>query len=273
MGAAVASTSDSRAIAPYVDTVEDDVELILDLAGVVETDYLIDLGSGDGRFVIAAARRGAAGYGIDIDAALVAGARARAAAAGLGHRAVFLEGDLFGADISRATVVTIYLFPDANLKLRPKLLRELRPGTRLVSNSFTMGAWAPDDRAQGRTSGGALLWHIPAHVAGTWHVNVGEAPVEVVFTQCFQELTAAAAGFTVDNLRLDGRRLSMELRSDNGTNWALRVDIDGERLAGAANASGNGREAVVPVTGRRLHHPALAGAEAPVTTGCPQWSQ
>ena len=148
-------------VAPYVNTVPEDVELMLDMAAVGPADYLIDLGSGDGRIVIAAARRGARGHGVELQPELVELANANAKAAGVADRVHFIEGDIFAADLSGATVITLYLFPEANLQLKPKLLAELPPGTRVVSNAFHMGDWQPIKHEYGRTSGGAMLWVIP----------------------------------------------------------------------------------------------------------------
>ena len=147
-------------VAPYVNTVHEDVELMLDMAEVGPADYLIDLGSGDGRIVIAAARRGARGHGVELQPELVELANANAKAAGVADRVHFIEGDIFAADLSGATVITLYLFPEANLQLKPKLLAELPPGTRVVSNAFHMGDWQPIKHEYGRTSGGAMLWVI-----------------------------------------------------------------------------------------------------------------
>ena len=128
---------------PYVPTPEAVVEVMLDMAKVGPEDVVYDLGSGDGRIVIAAAKRGARGVGIDIDPERIREANANAKSAGVTDKVKFIEGDLFDADIHEATVVTIYLLPEVNLKLRPKLMKELKPGTRLVSQSFHMGEWQP----------------------------------------------------------------------------------------------------------------------------------
>ncbi len=156
-----APTRAAELVAPYVNTVHEDVALMLDLAEVGPDDYLIDLGSGDGRIVIAAAERGARGHGVELQPELVALARENAAEAGVADRVHFIEGDIFAADLKGATVVTLYLFPEANLRLKPKLLAELPPGTRVVSNAFHMGDWLPIKHEYGRTSGGTMLWVIP----------------------------------------------------------------------------------------------------------------
>jgi cyclopropane fatty-acyl-phospholipid synthase-like methyltransferase len=128
----------------YVATEPDVVNTMLDLARLTPSDVLYDLGCGDGRIVITAAKRGAHAVGIDIDPERIAEANANANAAGVSDRVQFLQEDLFSADISRATVVAVYLLPSLNLKLRPKLFKELRPGTRIVSHSFDMGDWKPE---------------------------------------------------------------------------------------------------------------------------------
>jgi protein-L-isoaspartate O-methyltransferase len=134
-----------RADVPYVPTPDNVVARMLELANVTSDDVLYDLGSGDGRIVITAAQKhGARGTGIDINPDLIRRSRANAQAAGVADRVEFVQQNLFQTDLSEATVVTLYLLPDVNLKLRPKLLRELKPGTRIVSHSFDMGEWKPD---------------------------------------------------------------------------------------------------------------------------------
>jgi SAM-dependent methyltransferase len=149
---------------------------MLKVAGVTAADVVYDLGSGDGRLVIAAARDfGARGVGVEIDAPLVQESREAAARAGVSERAIFLWQDLFTTDISAATVVTLYLRDDVNLRLRPKLLRELRPGTRIVSHDFGMGEWQPQRvlRARGPDREHTIyFWLIPADAGGAWHVTL-----------------------------------------------------------------------------------------------------
>jgi SAM-dependent methyltransferase len=149
---------------------------MLKMAGVTPADVVYDLGSGDGRLVIAAARDfGARGVGVEIDAPLVQESREAAARAGVADRATFLWQDLFTTDISAATVVTLYLRDDVNLRLRPKLLRELRPGTRVVSHDFGMAEWQPQRvlRARGPDREHTIyFWLIPADAAGTWRVTL-----------------------------------------------------------------------------------------------------
>jgi SAM-dependent methyltransferase len=145
---------------PFVPTPQEAVEGMLDLARVGPRDVVYDLGSGDGRIVIATTRRGARAVGVDIDPKLVETGRANAVAAGLASRTRFVQGDFFLHDLSEATVITLYLLPRINLELRPRLL-ELAPGTRIVSHAFDMGDWAPERTVYVRST--ALhLWRIPA---------------------------------------------------------------------------------------------------------------
>jgi SAM-dependent methyltransferase len=162
---------------PYVTTPENVALAMLEIARVGPADYLIDLGSGDGRIVITAAKRfGARGLGVEIVPELVEKSRANARAAGVDSRAHFRELDLFQADLSPASVITMYLLPEVNLQLRPKLLR-LRPGTRIVSHDWDMGDWKPDrtvtldvpDKAVGAEKRSRVhLWIVPAQVDGVW---------------------------------------------------------------------------------------------------------
>ncbi len=146
----------------FVPTPNDVVDKMLEMAAVTAKDVVYDLGCGDGRIVITAAQRyGARGVGIDIDPERIREANANATRAKVANKVRFVRGDLFEADISEATVVTLYLLTELNLKLRPKLMKELRPGTRVVSHAFAMGDWAPERKAEvGSTN--VYLWRIPA---------------------------------------------------------------------------------------------------------------
>ena len=161
---------------PFVVTPDNVTNAMLQLAGVGPEDYVIDLGSGDGRIVIAAARRGARGLGVEIVPGLVEKSRAAARAAGVSGRAFFREQDLFKTDLSPASVITMYLLPDVNLQLRPKILK-LRPGTRIVSHDWDMGEWQPDktitvdapDKPIGREKVSRIhFWIVPARVQGDY---------------------------------------------------------------------------------------------------------
>ena len=174
----------------WVPTPQSLVDKMLGLAKLTSKDYLMDLGSGDGRTVITAAKRGATAVGIEYNPNMVALAQKNAEKEGVTGKARFTKADLFETDLSKATVITMFLLPDINLRLRPKIL-DLKPGTRVVSNSFTMGEWAHDgiDKAtekEGCTSYcTAYLWIVPAHIQGTWQTPGGE----ITFQQSFQMLT------------------------------------------------------------------------------------
>jgi precorrin-6B methylase 2 len=171
----------------WVPTNEGLVGKMLDMAKVTPQDYVIDLGSGDGRTVIAAAKRGARAHGIEYNPDMVDLSIRNAAEAGVSDKATFAKADLFESDFSKATVITMFLLPDINLKLRPTLLN-LKPGTRVVSNSFTMEDWQADETAnmEGNctTWCTAYMWIIPAKVEGKWQLPDGE----LTFTQQFQIL-------------------------------------------------------------------------------------
>jgi SAM-dependent methyltransferase len=194
----------------WIPTAHTLVERMLDLARVTPSDYLIDLGSGDGRLVIAAAKRGARALGIEYNPDMVKVAETNAASEGVSDRARFTKADLFDSDFSRATVVTMFLLPDLNLKLRPKLLR-LNPGTRIVSNTFTMGAWLADETvsvSNGCTSWcTALLWVVPARVAGTWRLARGELILRQEFQLIAGTLTSEGGSSPITGGVLRGDRI------------------------------------------------------------------
>lgn len=145
LGASEPSTAQAPSLAPYVPTPQDVVEKMLSMANVGKGDVVMDLGSGDGRLVVTAAKQyGARGIGIDIDPARIAEGKANAAKAGVQQLVEFRQQDALQADVSQATVVTLYLLSGSNVKLRPRLLSQLKPGARIVSHQFGMGDWAPD---------------------------------------------------------------------------------------------------------------------------------
>ena len=188
----------------WVPTPQALVDKMLDMAKVTSKDYVIDLGSGDGRTVITAAKRGARALGIEYNPDMVELSIRNAAKEGISDRAKFMKADLFKSDFSKATVITMFLLPDINLRLRSKLLA-LKPGTRVVSNTFTMGDWTPDETATLDTSNGcdaswctALLWIIPARVAGTHQTPQGELTLK----QSFQMLSGT--------FRTEGKTLALE---------------------------------------------------------------
>ena len=201
-------------VTPYVPTPQITVDEMLRLAGVNDTDFVIDLGSGDGRLVITAARKfGARGLGMDIDENLVMESEENARQAGVSERVKFVRQDFFKADISQATVITMYLLPSVNMQLRPTLLA-LKPGTRIVSHDFDLGDWPPDRKTTVRKN--TFLWIVPAQVAGRWQMRLPLPPIErlleVELTQRFQEISGRARLNGVPTqlweLALTGDRLS-----------------------------------------------------------------
>lgn len=242
--AADAGIVDEDTDTPYVPTPADVVERMLHLAGVGKGDYLIDIGSGDGRIVLTAvAKFGARGHGIEIDPRLIERSRQAARKMGISDRAQFLTQDLFESDFSRATVVSVYLLPKVMQLLTPKLAA-LRPGTRIVSHDYAMLAdWQPDmtlrmfvpDKPVGRDRHSTLmLWTVPAQVAGRWSFDLpaaqGGGRVEVAVTQAYQMLTGKATlnGQPLDlaGLRIDGERLRFALEP-SGRAERFRHEFDG----------------------------------------------
>lgn len=241
LGAGATPTLAAEFVAPYVVTPKGDVEAMLALADVGPGDYLIDLGSGDGRIVIGAGLRGAAGHGVELDRDLVDRARQNARAAEVDDRVTFLQQDIFEADISQATVITAYLMPEVNLRLRPRLLSELTPGTRVLSNSFDMGEWHPDRTMKARVSGGILLWVVPAGIDGEWSVNVDERRFVLTVEQHFQEFgfSLAADGAALHPLEttLSGDRISFAA-GDGRDRYLFSGRVEGTRMRGFVQIHG-----------------------------------
>jgi hypothetical protein len=180
--------------APYVPTPQVTVDEMLRVANVGPKDIVVDLGSGDGRIVVTAAKKfGARGFGVELDWRLNLQAVENARQAGVEDRVKFLDQDLFKTDISEATVVTTYLLPFMMLKLRTVLL-ELKPGTRIVSHDFDFGDWRPDQKTYVRKN--VFLWIVPAKVAGRWHARLSVPPIErlldIELTQRYQDVSAHA---------------------------------------------------------------------------------
>ena len=213
----------AQADVPYVPTPNEVVVEMLNIAGVTKDDVIYDLGSGDGRLVIAAAKQfGARGVGVEIDPKLIQESNENARLAGVSDRVKFLQQDLFQIDLSEATVVTLYLLPEVNLRLRSKLLRELKPGTRLVSHQFDMKDWKPDLSEVVRTPSRLHLvyyWIIPAQVAGTWQWTMptatGEKRYMLQLRQQFQEVSGMVstdnAQIPISEAKLTGDQLSLKV--------------------------------------------------------------
>lgn len=236
-------------VVPYEPTPDNVVDGMLTIGQVGPQDFVVDLGSGDGRIVIAAAKKyGARGLGVDLNPDLVKRSIANAQAAGVADRVAFRQQDIFKTDLSRATVVTMFLFPNVNLALRPKLL-DLKPGTRIVSHFHDMADWRPDQRQRLMTKEHygdtwIFLWYIPAKVEGDWRWTEprGGADQRHVLTlrQTFQEV---AGTLTTDSLRpieirdgkLRGSQLTfwVPIREGGRTaRWDFRGEVDGGVITG-----------------------------------------
>lgn len=214
---------------PFVPTPAAVVDAMLDLARLRPEDYVIDLGSGDGRIIIAAAKKyGARGFGVEIDQSLVAEARREARRQGVAERAQFLDENLFNTELDRATVLTMYLYPSLLLRLRPRLFEQLKPGARIVSHDFDMEPWKPDahltvpvsEKPYGPPSSEVYLWIIPANAAGAWQWRVGAAAAdyEVMLSQTFQVLegraTVGGRPGRVENGRMRGEEIRFMLTAE-----------------------------------------------------------
>ena len=221
----------------WVPTPYELVEKMLDLAEVTSDDYVIDLGSGDGRTVIAAGKRGARALGIEYNPNMVALSKQNAEAEGIGDKVNFVEADLFESDFSEATVITMFLLTSINLKLRPILL-DLKPGTRIVSNTFNMGEWEPDEIATveviDTTWDTALLWIVPAKVEGTWRMSQGNLSLIQDFQMISGSLVTGGSTIPIENADLRGDRISF---SAGGSQYAGRVNAN--TIEGTVTSKGN----------------------------------
>lgn len=225
------------------------VERMLDMTGVTAKDYVIDLGAGDGRTVIAAAKRGARALGIEYNPDMVALAKRNAEKEGVVDRAKFIQGDIFKTDFSEADVLTLYLLPSLNLKLRPTIL-SMRPGTRVVSHAFTMDDWEPDqtESVEGRT---AYMWIVPGRVEGTWRMSMaGDQALaeELVLRQRFQyaEGLVRIHGKTgqVRNFRIQGPQVSFTIyEPTNGEplSYQFTGRVSGDTIEGVVKLPGGER--------------------------------
>ena len=206
------------------------VQRMLDVARVTATDYVIDLGSGDGRTVISAAKRGARALGIEYNPELVEFSKNTAAKEGVSDKATFVKADLFESDLSQATVITMFLNTDLNLKLRPKLL-ELKPGTRIVSNSFSMGEWQADEEVSVRRGCAAhcnaYLWIVPAKVQGTWKLPQGELTLRQSYQVLNGTLTTASNRTPIAHGIMDGERIIFTVGETEYTGRVTGDKIDG----------------------------------------------
>jgi precorrin-6B methylase 2 len=220
----------------WVPSPDETVALMLDLARVTPDDFVIDLGSGDGRTVIAAAQRGARALGVEYDTDLVALSRAEAARAGVAERARFVQGDMYEADVSQATVLALFLLTENLRKLTPTFLT-LRPGTRIVSNTFTIPDWTADATTTRDDPCTAwctvLLYVVPAQVAGTWRTPDGEVRLVQQVTRVEGTLTTGDAATPLVDATLRAERLAF---AANGVRYDVRVE--GDTMVGTATREG-----------------------------------
>ena len=218
----------------WVPTPQALVDKMLDMAKATPRDFVMDLGSGDGRTVITAAKRGIRALGIEYNPDMVELSKRNAARAGVGDKASFMKAGLCETDLSMATVITMFLLPDINLRLRPKIL-DLKPGTRVVANSFTMGEWKADQTAT--VSDGcntyctALLWIVPAKVAGTWRLPQGELELTQEFQMISGTLKSGGNGVVLKNGRLNGTQISFTIGADQYTGR-----VNGNTMAGTVKS-------------------------------------
>jgi precorrin-6B methylase 2 len=212
----------------WVPTPQALVDKMLDMAKVTPSDFVMDLGSGDGRTVITAAKRGATAMGIEYNPDMVALSKRNAEKEGVSAKATFVQADLFKADLSKATVITMFLLPSINMQLRPSILN-LKPGTRIVANTFTMEDWDADE-TQSVTDNcsswcTALLWIVPAKVQGTWKTPQGN----LTLTQEFQNVTGNLNGTPITGGKLRGDQISLTV---GGTTYTGRVNAAGKQIGG-----------------------------------------
>jgi hypothetical protein len=222
----------------WVPTPESLVQAMLDLAKLTPSDYLIDLGSGDGRIVIAAAKRGTRALGVEFNPDMVELSRQNAAKEGVSDKATFVRGDIFEADFSKATVLTMYLLPSLNMRLRPQIL-QMKPGTRVVTHAFTMEDWEPDQSVSAEERN-AYLWIVPAHVEGVWTWREPSSDVELTLHQTFQKIegTLRSSGrqLAIQNAKLTGDRISFTVGADPQAMQEYSGRVTGEGIDGITKA-------------------------------------
>jgi len=239
----------------WVPTCQQLVDKMLDMAKVTAQDYVIDLGSGDGRTVITAAKRGARALGIEYNPDMVELSKRNAAKEGVADKAQFIEADLFKSDFSQASVITMFLLTEINLRLRSRILN-LRPGTRIVSNTFTMGTWKADQEAsvEGKDCQSyytALLWIVPAKVEGKWNLSEGELTLKQKF-QTFSGTLKSGVSITPVNGKLSGDLVNFSIGNAN-----YNGRVSGDTMQGTAEFGGN----TAQWTATQVHKPFRAPSE------------
>ena len=224
----------------WVPTPQELVDRMLDMAKATPKDFVMDLGSGDGRTVITAAKRGIKALGIEYNPEMVELSKRNAEKEGVSARAEFKKADLFETDFSQATVITMFLLPDINLRLRPKIL-DMKPGTRVVSNTFTMGEWEADETSTVPEASGyyrtALLWIVPAKVEGTWKSAQGELSIKQLFQKIVGTAKRGEVAAAIMNGKLRGDQINF---TAGGAEYSGRVN--GNTIEGTIKASGKTTE-------------------------------
>jgi SAM-dependent methyltransferase len=217
----------------WLPTAQELGDKMLDIAKLTPEDFVIDLGSGDGHTVITAAKRGARALGIEYNPDMVAFSKRNVAKAGVAEKTQFMEKDLFETDFSQATVLTMFLMPDINLKLRPQIL-DLKPGTRVVSNTFTMGDWNPDETAtvdDKKTGCGnyctALLWIVPAKVEGAWKLPQGELTLKQSYQMLSGTFKSGNNNVPVTNGKMTGDLITFSVGNINYTGRVRGNSMEG----------------------------------------------
>ena len=236
----------------WVPTNDELVKMMLDIAKVKPEDIVYDLGAGDGKIAIAAARDyGARSVGIEYNPDMAALAQRNADRSGVADKVKIINGDIFVEDFSEATVVTLYLLPNLNLKLRPTIL-DMKPGTRVVSNSFNMGDWEPDHRLGSDYTIG-YYWVVPAKIVGTWQLNGEELRnAELVLDQKFQNiggtLTVRGKSQPILSAALSGDNLSFRFLNEVGNHRTVKLKVAGDRMVGQVSET----DPIGDVVGERI---------------------
>jgi hypothetical protein len=212
------------------------VDRMLDMANVTTSDYLVDLGSGDGRTVITAAKRGVRAHGIEFNPKMVALSQRAAKTEGVAETATFVEGDIFESDFSKATVVTMFLLPELNVRLRPTLL-EMPPGTRVVSNSFDMADWTPDQEIRAgddcKSYCRAMMWIIPAKVAGNWRLGDSELELAQSYQMLSGTLSRGGQAMPISDAKMNGAEISFTAGGQRYVGVVNGSKIDGKMENGS----------------------------------------
>ena len=231
----------------WVPTPQALVDKMMEMAKVTPQDYVVDLGSGDGRTVITAAKIGAKALGIEYNPDMVELSKRNAEKEGVTDKAKFIKADIFESNFSDATVITLFLLPSLNVKLRPTLL-EMKPGTRVVSNSFDMGEWAPDQTVEGiegcTSYCRAHFWLVPAKVAGTWRLADGELKLEQSFQMLSGTLKSGSSAAPLTAGKLAGNQIAFKA---GGTEYTGQVNgdvMEGTSKAGGKEASWRATRAI-----------------------------